>query len=232
MSQDPYNPESFQNMGTDFFEQHPTIPVPQRQTIVPSWYQRHQDPQNTVVKQNGEPVPPGFKVAQVAPELRWAIGEDGELMPQLEFERSHEQWYNEQYRFVGQPVDDPNLRSIPLVERFVARTVDPYDDTRLQPIQAEKVEKAPPVQPVYNANGELVEEAGEVEKPAGASVKPAANPVPPPEPVETAPPEPEPKGFVTPCGRPLSAERYMQQHMKSNCGNEECEALAQSLKKE
>jgi hypothetical protein len=29
MSQDPYNPESFQNMGTDFFEQHPTIPVPQ-----------------------------------------------------------------------------------------------------------------------------------------------------------------------------------------------------------
>ena len=100
--------------NSDFFDTlSPVIPIPERGVIVPSWYERHKSPQTTTVTLDGVPIEPGFVVAQVAPERRWAIQESGEVLPQLEFHQAHLKWYNAQYQYVGQPPDDANLRSVP-----------------------------------------------------------------------------------------------------------------------
>lgn len=222
----------------DFFETlSPAIPIPDRYNIVPSWYERHRDPQHTTVTKDGTPIPPGFTVSQVAPEFRWAIQEDGEVLGQLEFQEAHARWYNAQYQFAGQAPDDANLRSVPRVERFVTRQVDPHDPSRLIPIVARPEGPAPQIQPVYNANGDLIEEMGEVEKPAGYTIK-RPEKIEPPVPVEEQLAEPTKSAeelrresiiaqgkdpdFRTPCGKEYPAgKQYLKQHTR-HCKAPEC----------
>ena len=232
MSDSLFSPESGAfPTDTDFFDQAQVIRIPELQTIVPSWYKRHTAPSKTIVKQGGKPVAPGFLVAEVAPELRWAIGEDGEVLGQLEFRQAHEVWYTAQYQAAGQPSDDPNLRPIPRVERFVARRVDPSDPTRLQPILRPPKEPAPPIQPLYNAAGDLIEEAGEISAPAGAKVKPPSDRA---APVAVAPDATEAEvreariangkdpDYKTPCGKAYPAgAQYIKQHTRW-CESPEC----------
>jgi hypothetical protein len=220
---------------TDFFEQSSVVRIPERQTIVPAWYKRHTDPRGTIVTQNGKHIPPGFTVAEVAPELRWAIGEDGEVMEQLVFRQAHEKWYTAQYQAAGQTPDDPNLRSIPTVERFVARCVDPANPHRLQPILREPTQPAPALQPIHNAEGEKIEEDGEVEAPVGTTLKaplPAMEPLVDPKPIGPDATEAEIRASIiahgkdpdyqTPCGKDFPAgKQYIKQHTRW-CKAPEC----------
>jgi len=217
------------------------IPIPDRMTIVPSWYMKHKEPTKTVVTQGGKRIEPGFVVAQVAPELRWAIQGNGEVLGQLEFERAHERWYIAQYQFAGQPPDDPNLRSIPSAEKFVSRCVDPNDSSRLQPITVQPKQAPPPLQPIYNANGDMIEEAGEVDRPAGMDLK-APEKVEAPVTLEAAldlpdaSPEEQRRAsiiaqgkdpdFKAPCGKPYPAgSKYLHLHTR-HCKEVECDTGA------
>jgi hypothetical protein len=105
-----------------------------RQTHAPAWYQKHADPGQTMVTQGGVPVMPGFFVSEVAPERRWAIQENGEVLGELEFQRSHEKWYIETYSLKNQPAPEPALRSVPTCAKFVAVRVNPWDSARTEAI--------------------------------------------------------------------------------------------------
>jgi hypothetical protein len=112
----------------------------ERGETIPGWYVRnpHTDP-TLVVKQDGVPLVPQITVGQVAPERRWAIGLDGNLMDQVKFRekviQKNQEFYAiartegrnakpaQGYRFERDP--------IPNVVKFVQWRVDPEDETKL-----------------------------------------------------------------------------------------------------
>jgi len=105
---------------------------------IPSFYTPHTNPSEILVTQGGVPIAGArgklsFTVADVAPERRWAIRESGEVMPQHVFEshlmRVREEWFEKVEKV--KPPGDLQKEVIPSVQRFVTRTPDPSDPSRL-----------------------------------------------------------------------------------------------------
>ncbi len=119
-------------------------PVPERGTHIPGSYMRapHQDPGSVVVKKGGEPLlgmgGNTFTVAEIAPERRWAVGYDGEVMVQAAFKVAKQQGVLEFYQMLRDN-GHPNARyegklsnePIPSAAEFVSWRVDPLDETKL-----------------------------------------------------------------------------------------------------
>ena len=94
---------------------------------------------------------------------------------------------------------------------------------------------APPIQALYNAEGELVEEAGEIEKPAGMTLRksdtgvPVLPPLKEPQKIETedlrrasAIENGKDPDYKAPCGKSYPAgKRYLKQHTR-HCKDEAC----------
>jgi len=123
------------------------IPVPERGTHIPALYVRnpHRDPEHTVVKQGGIPLKDyngnEFVVAQVAPERRWAILEDGEIMSVEAFKPAYQAKILEYYEMLksnGHPdakyVGNLDAEPIPHPRYYVRWTVDPMDSAHLREI--------------------------------------------------------------------------------------------------
>lgn len=119
------------------------VPVPERGTHIPAFYVRnpHHDP-DLVVKQAGLPLlgvdREPFTIAQVAPERRWAVLTDGNLMDQQQFTVIKQQTIYEFYEMMranGHPdakyEGKINNEPIPDVSDFVSWRIDPNDNTKL-----------------------------------------------------------------------------------------------------
>jgi hypothetical protein len=119
------------------------VPVPERGTHIPAFYVRnpHHDP-DLVVKQAGIPLlgtdKEEFTIAQIAPERRWAVLADGNLMAQDQFHSLKQQTIYEFYemmratghpdaKYEGKITNEP----IPDVSDFVSWRIDPNDNTKL-----------------------------------------------------------------------------------------------------
>ncbi len=122
------------------------ILVPERGTHIPALYVRnpHPEPDKTVVTQNGVALldaseeKRSFMVSQVAPERRWAILEDGELMSQQQFDVLKKQGVHDYYdilRANGHPeakyVGNVDREPIPDVAYFVRWCIDPMNEENL-----------------------------------------------------------------------------------------------------
>jgi hypothetical protein len=102
-----------------------------RNVFVPPWYRPHPDLEADVIGTRGQRL--GFKVGDVVPERRWAIGADGRVMSQADFEPKLLDWRkgNFEWRFPPKPVPDLTLEGVPSVDAFVSRGADPADERRL-----------------------------------------------------------------------------------------------------
>lgn len=125
------------------FSRREAIMIPERGTHVPTWYMPHDQPETIVVKSGGLPLRPveasagwkPFTVAEVAPEARWAIGADGEIMPQHEFEVAYRRKIEEFYTVQGKRFAGVLLREyVPRVEKYVSYTVDPTNPAKYKGI--------------------------------------------------------------------------------------------------
>jgi hypothetical protein len=114
--------------------------------LVPSFYQPHQSPSTTTVRDgeaillaeiDGRP----FTVEEMPIERRWAVREDGEILPQHEFQRCYNLWFDDYYRQIG--IDDPEAKvqvgdfkraPIPSVLNYVTKQVDPRNPEQLVPM--------------------------------------------------------------------------------------------------
>jgi len=116
-----------------------------RGTIVPSFYEPHRNLNHNVTL-NGVPI--GFKISDVAPERRWAIGVDGDVIDQGTFER-----YYEKILSVGSvgPIDSCH---IPAVDDYVSKCVDPDNETRFRRLV--RIDKRGKRAPVVN-DGPIVD---------------------------------------------------------------------------
>jgi hypothetical protein len=120
------------------------VPVPERGTHIPASYIRnpHSDPDHTVVKRGGVPIPgadgESFVVSQVAPERRWAILEDGNVLEGEQFASEKQGGVLEFYemlrtqghpdaKFEGKISNEP----VPDVGYYVSWSIDPADDGKL-----------------------------------------------------------------------------------------------------
>jgi hypothetical protein len=118
--------------------------IPERNEFIPPSYVPHKDPGSIVVKLNGQPLEGGFTVAEMLPERRWAVGPDGELMPQLEFAEKYQRklydWF--QYASVEGRAGRGKVPSsfavhrepIPNVAHYVAFRVDLRDSRQILPM--------------------------------------------------------------------------------------------------
>lgn len=108
-----------------------------RGSHVPSWYRPHGD-DDTVVMKDGAPLVPQIRVRQVVEDRRWAIQENGELLPQHQFESLYRRKIDEWFRLVRRepPAQgwSPEAEPVPLVERYVDAREDPMQPTNLLPI--------------------------------------------------------------------------------------------------
>lgn len=102
-----------------------------RGMFVPPWYRPHENLDVDVIGTRGQRL--GFKVGDVVPERRWAIGPDGRCMDPADFAPKLLDWRKGQFewRFPPKPVPDLTLEAVPTVEGFVARGPDPANDRRL-----------------------------------------------------------------------------------------------------
>lgn len=117
------------------FQKHEAIFIEERGTHVPTFYIRHQSPESIRVMRKGIPLLPGFTVAQVPPERRWAIGPDGNLLAQADFESRLTLAYEEAYTLIGQKVNgDPKREPVPDVARYVSVQIDPTNPSRFIPM--------------------------------------------------------------------------------------------------
>lgn len=126
------------------FQPTQVIAIPQRDAHIPSWYVQHQNPEKITVTQDGLPVlsPPGaanrrsFTVAEVAPELRWAIQQNGEVLPQHIFDNQMQQVYEE---YSTKVLGDAFVGNVGREKRrnvcaYVSRCVSQDDPRKLRPI--------------------------------------------------------------------------------------------------
>jgi len=121
------------------------VPVPERGTHIPALYVRnpHLDPE-LVVRRGDLPIlgagadPQPFTISQVAPERRWAVLSNGNVMDQAQFDADYKQVVLEFFamlrergnagaRFEGKLDNVP----IPDVAEYVSKRVDPDDETKL-----------------------------------------------------------------------------------------------------
>jgi len=116
--------------------------VEERGQVIPAWYVRnpHRDP-DVVVKVRGVPLPDAqgrpFTIGQVAPECRWPVGLDGEVMDQVGFDELKRKSVLELYEILRAQGHDGaqykgkiQLEPVPDVHEFVSWGIDPEDSTR------------------------------------------------------------------------------------------------------
>ena len=147
--------------------------VPERGTFIPGAYMRnpHRNPGEVVVKQNGVPIlgtdGKEFTVAQVAPERRWAIGYDGEIMHQYDFnnnKKEHIHEYFDMIRANGRPdakyLGNPDREPMPDVKDYCSWCVDPRDSKKVLQIgydPDENLGKKP--EKFWDSSGEEIEKS-------------------------------------------------------------------------
>lgn len=136
------SPRGSADPHADVFNPTRVIAIPERNAHIPSWYAAapHQHPENITVTCDGLPLtsPAGadnkrsFTVAEVAPEFRWAIGPDGAVKPQHDFESELQRVYEEYCTAVlGTPFAGQIGRERrPDVRRYVSRCVNPQDHSK------------------------------------------------------------------------------------------------------
>lgn len=129
--------QKMQILGRNFY-------VEERGDYIPDWYKPHQSPETTLVTENGKPVGAGFTVADMPIEHRWAVQEDGELLPGDQFHKLYLQWREgwflyaspEARRGEGGIPDNWKRENehVPSVRAFVQLQVDPRDESKLIPM--------------------------------------------------------------------------------------------------
>ena len=147
--------------------------IKERNSHVPATYMAcmHQNPETITVTQDGVPLvgfdKKSFTVADVAPERRWAIGMDGELMLQHLFSDKKVEGILEFFavlRANGHPNakfddnSDPKCENVPAVQNYVLWGVDPDDNTKLREIGYDPT--APPKRKqdrFFDSEGDVVE---------------------------------------------------------------------------
>lgn len=126
--------------------------IPQIRAYVPGWYQPHPDTSLTVTS-GGKSVGSGFRISQVLPTRRWAIGHDGEVMAQRDFEDLYLRYLQ------GYPIGrghDVRNDPIPRVEYYVSQTWN--ENTGWHEIGFDPYKQAPAKpDPKWNQQGELSE---------------------------------------------------------------------------
>jgi hypothetical protein len=114
--------------------------IPEIRAYVPGWYEPHADTSVTVTS-GGKPVGRGFRISQVLPTRRWAIGHDGCVMAQRDFEDKYLVYLQ------GYPIGrshDVRNDPIPSVGHYVSQTwneqtgwheigFDPYTQAAAKP---------------------------------------------------------------------------------------------------
>lgn len=118
--------------------------VEERGDYIPDWYQPHANPEMTVVTQGGKPIGNGFTVADMPIEHRWAVQENGEILPGDQFQKLYLQWRegwflyasSEARRGEGGIPDNWKRENehVPNVRNFVQLQVDPRDESKLIPM--------------------------------------------------------------------------------------------------
>ncbi len=128
-------------LGEAAFRQHNLTVITERDTHIWSKYVPHENPAGTVVTQDGVPLPGvrgklQFTVAEVAPERRWVVRPNGEILHQHEFESSLLLWREEYFFGVlgKKPYGDLRKEVIKSVDKFVSMTVDSANPKKLIPI--------------------------------------------------------------------------------------------------
>jgi FtsP/CotA-like multicopper oxidase with cupredoxin domain len=113
-------------------------------THVPTMYRPHASLETTVT-QNGRGL--GFVVGQVAPDRRWAIGPDGELVDQTTFSEQIRLVWDEQYRINGAMPSTHDGNPVPRVEQYVSWTQDAVRPDRLAPLDRPRLVLTAPGKP-------------------------------------------------------------------------------------
>lgn len=141
-------------------------PVPLRDSYVPAWYTPHADTSLSVIGPQGEI--PGFKIADVLEERRWAIDAGGRCLPQEAFERLYKQFAE---GFGARCEYDP----VPHVLRFVSMTaVSNGDHQEFREIGFDPLKPATKtIEPIWAHNGETFEEYQRRSKPADKEARDA-----------------------------------------------------------
>ena len=121
------------------------VPVPERGTHIPALYVRnpHLDP-DLVVRRGDLPLlgegekPKPFTISQVAPERRWAVLSNGNVMDQAQFDAGYKQVVLEFYAMLRERGNtgarfEGNIALVPIpdVAEYVSWRVDPDDETKL-----------------------------------------------------------------------------------------------------
>lgn len=209
-----------------------------RGTFVPGWYvaNPHEKADGVIVKQRGVPLVPTIEVGKIAPERRWPIGLDGELMDQMRFSESYKLMIEEFYKHGNNRYEGKiHLEPIPDVVDFVSWRIDTEDNTRLLPIHydpyktqgavpevlmdSEGENAIPRLEAIRNVDPGLLT-ARERQELAQVSPEPAPEPEPEPEP---APPA---EGIYSACGKSFSGKRERHAH-QLRCS--ECKTLRASV---
>lgn len=155
----------YDDQGAELFARREVIRIPERGVHVPSWYDPsiHPRAHEIVIKKKGIPLMPTTYVAQVAPERRWAIGGDGELLPQHVFTNQFRQWRIEAFKYSDDKPQKPPMgwkptaEPVPRVDRFVSMKVDPQNpkNPSLVPIHYDpKATAGTKPEYLYDAKGE------------------------------------------------------------------------------
>lgn len=192
-------------MSADAYEiPRADIPVPERGTYIPRWYTPHGDPSRQVLDENDGDL--GFTVGQVLPERRWAIAEDGHLLPQHQFEQRFKQWCERVLAPNGAIIEikrfnkyfNVDLETVPGVDEFVDAKPDAsmpstkpehirYVAINYDPMDAENGRRK--IRPIYSHTGERIgkEEAAEAPPVGFDAVAPKPKKAKADEPMETMP---------------------------------------------
>ncbi len=121
------------------------VPVPERGTHIPALYVRnpHLDPDLVVRRDNLPLLGAGeeresFTISQVAPERRWAVLPNGNVMEQAQFDADYKQKVLEFYAMLRENGNqgarfEGNIASVPIPDaaEYVKMRVDPDDETKL-----------------------------------------------------------------------------------------------------
>ncbi len=196
-------------------------PIVERGTYIPAWYKEHKDLSIRVVDQEGGDL--GFTVADVLPERRWAIGQNGKLISEQEFENRYRDWIGRIVLRDGRLVSvgavnkyfDITLETVPCVDDFVDAKLDPMKPGEIRFVPINSINLPNPartkIRAIYNVMGEKVI--------AGA---PQPAPVEGFTPIPVAEPEPEAEPTIvmatSRCGKTMRANRINQhQAICKNC---------------
>lgn len=137
--------------------------IQERRVHIPSFCPWEDRPEaemaKVTVRVKGVPLPPGFTVAEVAPERRWAIRTDGELMDAMEFHQRYLQkwteWFAKAYSEPQKLPGKPENEAVPNPVEYVSHRVDPRDERLLERIAG------PPAKATPKADRMMVDRFGE-----------------------------------------------------------------------